>query len=341
MSHHFCIDRILPSETERPLHGRIVQLQSGPARAAFEIAKLWPNKSNIRIRFLNGTAAQQAMVKQFAPQWTQHANLNFVFDGSMTAQVRISFNANDGAWSYLGIDCLKIPLNQPTLNLGWQTEGVILHEFGHMVGLIHEHQAPIDNPIQWNREKVIEDLSGPPNNWTVAQIESNVFRRYETSQINGSTFDPKSIMLYSFPAAWTVNGFHTEPNDVLSDLDKEFAKKVYPGRGAVEPPAPSVNIPVSEIFVVKGAIGQAGEEDLYTFVASQAGRYTIETDGTTDLVMSLYSELGVLLGQDDDSGVGRNPSITKELIAGSYRLQVRHYNATRGTGSYGIKVVKS
>ena len=41
-----------------------------------------------------------------------------------------------------------IPLNQATMNLGWQDEGVVLHEFGHTLGFIHEHQNP-EGGIQW------------------------------------------------------------------------------------------------------------------------------------------------------------------------------------------------
>jgi hypothetical protein len=37
----------------------------------------------------------------------------------------------------------------------------------------HEHQNP-DTPIDWNRVAVIADLSGPPNNWDEATIESNI-----------------------------------------------------------------------------------------------------------------------------------------------------------------------
>ena len=33
--------------------------------------------------------------------------------------------------------------------------------------------------------------------------------------MNGTTFDPKSIMLYFFPASWTLNGVATEANEVL------------------------------------------------------------------------------------------------------------------------------
>jgi len=205
-----CFDRILPNETRRPRAGRMLMLASGPTRAAFQIAKLWQNGSTISIRFLGGTSDQQVLVKQYAVKWTESANLRFEFGNAPNAQVRIAFN-DDGAWSYIGTDALGIPAGQPTMNFGWLDEGVILHEFGHMIGMIHEHQNPRENPIQWNKQVVNAALSGPPNFWDQDTIDHNMYAQYDVAQINGSTVDPQSVMLYSFPASWTVNGFHTDP----------------------------------------------------------------------------------------------------------------------------------
>jgi Bacterial pre-peptidase C-terminal domain/Astacin (Peptidase family M12A) len=271
-------------------------------------------------------------VKQFSVQWTQFANLTFQFGALAGAQVRVAFN-DDGAWSYIGTDALGISSNEPTLNLGWQDEGVILHEFGHMIGMIHEHQNPIGNPIQWNKPVVNAALAGPPNNWTQDVIDHNLYDKYDVSQINGSDFDARSVMLYSFPASWTLNGFHSDANEVLSAVDKSFATRVYP-----RATAPVVDLPVAE--AVEAEIGQPAEEDLYRMMARSAGRYTIETDGPTDLVMSLYDAAGNQIAQDDDSGNGRNPRIVAQLIPGEYRVQVRHYNTTSGTGSYRIRAAR-
>src|SRR3546814_1180646 len=79
----------------------MLSMSIGRTRAAFQIAKLWPNGSTIRIRFLGGSSQQQALVKQHAVEWAQYANLEFGFVSSANAQVRIAFN-DDGAWSYVG-----------------------------------------------------------------------------------------------------------------------------------------------------------------------------------------------------------------------------------------------
>src|SRR3546814_8696229 len=104
-------------------------------------------------------------------------------------------------------------------------------------------------------------------------------------------------MLYSFPASLTLDGFHPDPNDELSELDKAFARHVYPGRDTGVPE-------VVELPVIEGAtqadIGRPGEEDLFKLNAQAAGRYTIETEGMTDVVMTLYSPAGILVAQDDE-----------------------------------------
>ncbi len=94
--------------------------------------------------------------------------------------------------------------------------------------MIHEHQNLIANPIQWNEPVVSAALRGPPNHWDQATIQHHMFDQYDTTQINGSTFDPESVMLYGFPASWTLNRFQRDFNSALSTLDQQFAALCYP-----------------------------------------------------------------------------------------------------------------
>lgn len=329
-----CYDRILRQDVTRLAQPSM----SIVARMAVFKTKKWPNGSTLRVRFLDGNSSMHNIVKQFAPKWGNHANLKFDFNNATDAEIRITFDDRDGAWSYIGTDCQTIQLDQPTMNLGWQDEGVVLHEFGHAIGLIHEHQNPLGG-IKWNKPNVIRDLSGPPNNWDLATIENNMFKKYSLEQLNGTALDKKSIMLYAFPPTWTLDGFQSEPNEVLSEVDKTFigdpVNYPFQDRGATE-------LPVIETQSTEASIGKPGEQDLFKFTAKTAGRYTIETEGPTDIVMSLCGpeRQTNLITQDDDSGTDRNAKIVTELMSGTYYVQVRHYNSTGGTGSYKIKVSK-
>ena len=264
----FCTDRVLPRDMSRPQ--RMRRMRGGPSRAIIDPSKLWVNGSTLQVRFMGGTAAQHDLVKEQAGWWTEHANLNFDFNNALDAEIRISFDANDGAWSWVGTAAREQPSNAPTMNLGFTSGGTPAHEFGHAIGLHHEHQNP-EGGIQWNREKVIQSLSGPPNNWSIAQIEHNVLRKYSVDQIRGTDFDPDSIMLYFFPASWTVNGIGTKDNEVLSVTDKDFIASAlaYPGRGDTIPKP--VELPVIDTLGIAADIGEAGEEDLFTFKAEQEG----------------------------------------------------------------------
>ena len=40
------------------------------------------------------------------------------------------------------------------MNLGFVDRSTVLHEFGHSLGLIHEHQSPFPGGFEWDRENV-------------------------------------------------------------------------------------------------------------------------------------------------------------------------------------------
>jgi hypothetical protein len=334
-----CIDRILPRD--------LMSLQpttrgGGRTRAIVPIGKTWMNGSTLQVRFMGGTATQKATVREQAGWWTEHANLKFNFNDAPNAEIRISFDPNDGAWSYLGNDCRGIPLNEATMNLGFMDGGTTAHEFGHAIGLAHEHQNPAGG-IQWDEAVVIRELGKSPNFWDEATARHNVLRKYSADQVNGTKFDPDSIMLYFFPADWTLNGIGTKANEVLSSVDKAFAAgaKMYPKTG------PTVDAPI-ELAVnatkrTAASIGKFGEADLFAFKVTKAGRHVIDTRGPTDVVMTLFGPDNptALIATDDDSGYASNARISANLIEGRYFVQVRHYNRASGVGNYTVRVSRA
>jgi len=334
-----CIDRILPRDLLRfqpTIRGR-----EGRVRAISPIGKAWMNGSTLQVRFMDGSPAKQAVAREQAGWWERVANLTFNFNNAPDAEIRITFDSNDGAWSYIGTDCRGIPLNEATMNLGFLDGGTAAHEFGHAIGLAHEHQNPAGG-IQWNEQVVIREMAKSPNFWDEQTTRHNILRKYSADQINGTAFDPDSIMLYFFPASWTLNGIGTKANDVLSGLDKEFiaGAKMYPKTGATIPDA--IQLKVNARLRTQASIGQMGEEDLYKFTAVADGRYVIDTQGPTDVVMKLFGpgSATALIAEDDDSGISTNARIAVNLIAGEYYVQIRHYNRESGMGNYSVKVRK-
>jgi hypothetical protein len=314
----------------------------GGQRAVAPIGKTWMNGSTLRVRFIGGAATEQAVAKEQAAWWGAVANLRFDFNNAANAEIRIAFDPNDGAWSYVGTDSRSIPLDQPTMNLGFLDGGTAAHEFGHAIGLAHEHQNPRGG-IEWNEAVVISELAKSPNFWDEQTARHNVIRKYTVNQINGTEFDADSIMLYFFPATWTLNGIATKANEVLSKIDKQFiaGAKMYPKTGGTTSTA--VELEVNAARRTAAAIGKVGEEDLFRFTAPRDGRYLIDTRGPTDVVMKLFGPNSetALIAEDDDSGIDTNALIVRDLTAGNYFVQVRHYNRANGMGNYTIKVRRS
>lgn len=249
-----CFERIIPDEQDperhvrRALRAEMVakaerKLSASEvvhvARMALVASKRWDPGHVLRCRFLDGSAAMQKKVRTLCKTWEKHANIKIKFVKQAPAEVRISFYADDGSWSAVGRDALNtsyFPPHLPTMNFGWvrddsdpdEDRAVILHEFGHALGCIHEHQSPTFER-KWNKVAVFRYFQGPPNYWDKDEIESNVLEKYSPRGIKATAFDPQSIMLYAFDAELFADGKGpTNENTQLSPTDRTMIRKQYP-----------------------------------------------------------------------------------------------------------------
>jgi hypothetical protein len=181
----------------------------------------------LRVRFIKGTPAQHAMAERAAQEWSRYANVRFRFGDNRDAEIRISFHPSDGAWSTVGTDALGLPVDQPTMNLGIDTERSALHEFGHALGLIHENNSP-NAQLPWDKEAVYRIMAGGPNFWDRQTVDSNLFK--PMNGIEYRPFDADSIMMFGFPASYFTDAKARGGGQVLSTSDKQFIAKLYPGR---------------------------------------------------------------------------------------------------------------
>jgi hypothetical protein len=141
--------------------------------------------------------------------------------------IHIGFNPDIGSSSLVGTDCKYE--SGITMNFAWIDVGTIMHEFGHALGMIHEHQNPKGNLIEWDKDKVYlwaENKQG----WDKDKTDRNIIDRYSLDQLNASNFDPNSIMLYFFPASLTKNNKGTSMNQTLSVEDARYIHSIYKGK---------------------------------------------------------------------------------------------------------------
>lgn len=253
---HICFERIIPDgldperHVRRALRTQMIAAAGGEkalkaegvvriSRMALIASKKWSAGSTVRCRFLDGSAKMQKKVRTYATEWEKHANVKLKFVATGAAEVRISFYADDGSWSAVGRDALNtgyFPPHQPTMNFGWvrddsdavEDRAVVLHEFGHALGCIHEHQSPTFTR-KWNEAAVMKYFKGPPNYWDEDAIRFNVLQKYSPKGVKATKFDAKSIMLYSFDAALFADELGpTNENSKLSPTDTAMIKQMYP-----------------------------------------------------------------------------------------------------------------
>lgn len=195
----------------------------------------WPQFHTVKINFLNGTVAQQDTVKKYAAVWDELTNLTFEYvTDPADAEVRIQFTSSTSSgWSYVGYsDNVSVSSNPSAAtmafyaNLGLTTGTnlfavqTIRHEFGHMLGLVHE-QLRADSEINW----VNTSTRGGD------AILMSEFENYLSSD-----YDIYSIMHYSVRADETTDGStiagYINGDGELSDLDVAFIQSVYPIDGS-------------------------------------------------------------------------------------------------------------
>lgn len=311
-------------------------------RAAFEILKLWENGRTLRCRFLDGRPEVMAKVEAIAKEWEQHANLRFEFVARGAAEIRISFAEKGFSWSTMGTDALTVPPREATMNYGWleprtplrEYQRVVRHEFGHAIGLIHEHQNPAaQGRIPWDKPKVYAYYA--QQGWSKEDTDLNIFQVYEENSTNHSEWDPQSIMQYAIPEELTTGRFSVGWNTEFSPTDIAWTRRQYPRSAATVvalTPGPRRTA---------ATLAAGGEVDSYSFEVKTAATYQMDTDGDCDTVLALHGpgDPGAVLAFDDDHGKGRNARIVRKLVPGRYWLTVRH-KKPGGTGAYSIGVRK-
>jgi len=248
---------------------------------AEEPTKQWGARAVITVAFRGGSNELRQKIADTAAIWEAQGAVTFDFgkpgafrewtsrDQNYAANVRIAFD-KAGDYSLVGrasIDRTVVAPNHASMNLqdfdGRRRfdKAVVLHEFGHVLGFLHEHQNPkggcaaelryaddpgyaatkdpsgeLINDSQGRRPGVYSWFAGKPNEWSHDRVDRNVkILETNSSKYQFGPYDPQSIMRYSFPLPLCTTSSSTccEPRAYSLSLDDIHAMGIfYPKDGS-------------------------------------------------------------------------------------------------------------
>lgn len=166
-----------------------------------------------------------------ANRWSTEAGakVKFVLTASIIeSDIRIAFRDKNGYQSLIGNEAGSLEYASVSTmslqNLDSSPDAefirVVLHEFGHAIGLEHELQNP-NVHIVWDTSAVYS-FYRETYNWDSAKVNFNVFGKINTKE--ATVFDPQSIMIYAVPAFLLKDKIEIPWPDKLSAIDKKTIK---------------------------------------------------------------------------------------------------------------------
>lgn len=156
-------------------------------------------------------------------------NLNFQIGRTGDSVITIRFNTNKTGKNISG-NTTGIGTKNPIITLYTFTQGILLHEFGHALGMYHEFQNPApNNPIVWNEDNVYAYYIGKQK-WTKENVQSQILNKKDKSKSLFTSWDPESIMNYNIMPGLTAAPVQVFKSQEYSFGDKKWFALRYPKR---------------------------------------------------------------------------------------------------------------
>ncbi|MCB9199307.1 MAG: hypothetical protein H6596_02335 [Flavobacteriales bacterium] len=192
-------------------------------------------KKTLKVSFLNGNKEVQRRIRQTASKWEKKCAVRFDFGDHADPDIAISLVRGMGTWSKVGV-LSRDDRKQGEASMNFDDlvprsrerayNQYVLHEFGHALGLIHEHQSPKAG-IQWDTVAVYKHFK-EKYKWSEERVWRNFFQSFSREQLNCSEFDPASIMIYAIHPNWTKDGKGVKRSSEISAMDAAFVARLFP-----------------------------------------------------------------------------------------------------------------
>ena len=133
----------------------------------------------------------------------------------------------------------------PSISISSAQTGLVIHEFGHALGMYHEMKNP-NIKLTWI-ESVLIQMYGNAN-FVKTQITSPI----SASQVNATAFDKNSVMIYPLPATTNKEGIAMAGINKYTDLDRQWLAQTY-GQPQQPPPGTTgtVQLPPGTIVTIQ------------------------------------------------------------------------------------------
>ncbi|MBK4988303.1 hypothetical protein [Pseudomonas sp. S36] len=218
--------------TENPRNGPPSGMRT---RSMGPTGKLWKPGRLLKVSFVSkGSEALKARIYELGRSWIDLSSANLLMerveDNDQSAEIRICCAPEaylNG--THLGTNILES--GSPNLMLCFEPgeelfEFTVLHEFGHIFGLDHEHQHP-EADIPWN-DRAMQYYARELGGASEEEVRKQVFDKRPSADLVNIGYDPHSVMHYPVEPFLTTNGWQVGINAELTEKDLSFMREAYP-----------------------------------------------------------------------------------------------------------------
>lgn len=233
-------------------HGEAAKVR---ARSVIVTAYLWPANYRLSICFSGGSRGlRHRIVSVMQARWPLETLTNgaLAYGDSFSkvpscypwtvADIHVGFlsGPDGGYWSDIGTESRE---DRPSMNFeGFDTQPppslefdrIVAHEFGHALGLHHEHQSPHAPDCKWAYNVIRTKYQWASDADMHANLDKlkNALNSSGRWEYQTSDYDQLSLMHYFFNADAFIDGEHDDcyipnQNDVPSETDLDSIRKAY------------------------------------------------------------------------------------------------------------------